>query len=180
MEHTVAHHFRTTGIMKPSTATRTVCLILCAICAGNLRVDGAPDETNLLRHEDVRAISGTLSGSGLAAMLRGDDALRRIRIPPHDLGVEWSRPVQFNTLRIQWKDETIYGIHYGLEYWDVGAKRYRLAFEERSNTRSERTHTFPGITTTRIRFSVFKHPLQYNAVVINDLQLTYSTDKKEP
>ncbi|MDE0839631.1 MAG: hypothetical protein OSB41_11340 [Kiritimatiellae bacterium] len=166
--------------MTHNAATRTVCLIMCVMCAANHRGDGATNETNLLRHDDVRAISGTLSGDGLAAMLRGDDALRRIRIPPHDLGVKWSRPVQLNTLRVQWQDETIYGIHYGLEYWDASAKRYRLAFEERTNTQPERTHTFSTITTTRIRFSVFKHPLQYNAVVINDLQLTYSDDKRGP
>jgi hypothetical protein len=166
--------------MKRSTATRTVCLFIAIMCTGNHCADGAPKEANLLRHDDVRATSGTLSGKGLAAMLRGDDALRRIRILPHDLGVEWSRPVQLNTLRIEWQDETIYGIHYGLEYWDAAAKRYRLAFVEPANTRPKRTHTFPDITTTRIRFSVFKHPLQYNAVVINDLQLTYSAERREP
>jgi hypothetical protein len=64
--------------MTHNAATRTVCLIMCVMCAANHRVDGATNETNLLRYDNVRAISGTLSGDGLVAALGFARTPRRV------------------------------------------------------------------------------------------------------
>ncbi len=119
--------------------------------------------------------SGSLVREELPAMLRGEGRLRAIQAPPHDLVITWTQAVTVTGHVIGWDSAEIFGAHYGLEAWDDAAGAWRLLYEETANRRERAEHRFPPVTTTRLRFTVFAHPLHYDAVVIRAFRFLPAT-----
>ena len=148
-------------------------VIMIFMLLGAFAGSAKPLEKNLLLARSVHTRSGSLAGPELLSLLEDDKPMREIRVLPHDLVVTWTQAVRVNTLDVTWHSEERLAEHYGLEIWDDENQCFWLAFEERSNTKVQRSHTFSPITTTHVRFTVFRHPLSYDALVINKLALRF-------
>jgi len=138
--------------------------------------DGPPPRqaaANLLRRAHGPVFSGSLACLVTDAFLEGQEPLKQILMPPQDLVVTWPAPMTFSRHRVEWQDRDIRATHYGLEYWDAATRQYRLIYEVRRNTDALRVHRFPPVTTKRIRFTVFEHPLRYESVVIRRMSLSH-------
>jgi hypothetical protein len=134
--------------------------------------DAAGATVNLCLPEFGALYGGSLARPGLAAMLGGGERLRMIEILPHNLTIRWTNAVTIACNRIEWDSADVYATHYGLEYWDNTAGAYRLCYEETSNTLARVEHCFAPVNTTRVRFTVFGHPLEYDALVLRGFALT--------
>jgi hypothetical protein len=122
---------------------------------------------------DLRRASftGSLARTELFPMLRDLTLLQVVEAPPHDLIVTWTNPVTIAGHEITWESPTLAAAHYGLEYWDAPAARWQLLYETTSNNLDTCVHRFPAITTSRVRFTVFLHPMRYYGLSIRHLRL---------
>lgn len=129
------------------------------------------DAPNLCLPAEALTFSGSLANFNPLLMFSDGTPLATMLVPPHDLIIEWPAPVTFDTHRVRWERTDFCASHYGLEYWDEGATEYRLAYSATSNADAVVTHKFTPVTARRVRFTVFRHPWKYRAVVIREFGL---------
>lgn len=149
---------------------KTLLLLLLLSASARLIADEPPGRKLDLLAPGVE-LGGSLGDAGVREMLLGRAELKAILVPPHHLTVRWPRPVSMGACRVEWQGAGTHATHYGMECWDEAAGRYRLLYEVVGNREVARVHRFIRVRTSRIRFTIFEHPVGYHATVLRRFEL---------
>ena len=89
---------------------------------------------------------------------------------PQTLELDFNRKVSIYRNVIYWYSLNIRGVAYKLEYWDDRKKKWELIYEEENNQKKVAEYSFPPVSTSRIRFTMFRFAGQ-NRVVMREFEL---------